>query len=106
MQVVFVPINNYNNNHLMMENLLRSLVNLKIVTETHNDLALHQYISFTREDAKLNAAQLNEFSRSNDRLDDFYFKKMTVSKFNELAFVCKVVFILSHGQSSLKEGLV
>ena len=47
---------------------------------------------------------MNEFSRSNDRLDDFYFKKMKVSKFNELAFVCKVVFTLSHGQSSIERG--
>ena len=87
-----------------MKNLLRSFVNLKIVTETHSDLALRQYISFTREDAKLNADQLNEFSRSNDRLDDFYFKKMKVSKFSELAFVYKVVFTLSHGQSSVESG--
>ena len=90
--------------HLMMKKLLRSLVNLKILTETHSDLALRQYISFTKEDAKLNSSLLNEFSLSNDRLDDFYFKKMKISKFKELALVCKIVFTLSHGQSSVERG--
>ena len=80
--------------HLMMKKLLRSLVNLQILTETHSDLALRQYISFTKEDAKLNASLLNEVSRSNDHLDDFYFKKMKISKFKELALVCKIVFNL------------
>ena len=90
--------------HLMMKKLLRSLVNLKILTETHSDLALRQYISFTKEDAKLNASLVNEVSRSNDCLDDFYFKKMKISKFKELALLCKIVFTLSHSQSSVARG--
>ena len=81
--------------HLMMKKLLRSLVNLKILTETYSDLALREYISFTKEDAKLNASLLNEFSRSNDRSDDLYFKKMKISKFKELALVCKIFHVIT-----------
>ena len=70
------------------------------------------YVSISallKEDAKLNASLLNasllnEVSRSNDRLDVFYFKKMKISKFKELALVYKIVFTLSHGQLSVERG--
>ena len=39
--------------HLVMKKLLRSLLSLKILTETHSDLALRQYISFTKGRCKV-----------------------------------------------------
>ena len=86
----------------MLKNLLHYFVNLRIVTAEQSDLALRQFAVFTSE-SSLNVDLIHKCSRSGDRLD-FYFKKMNVDKYKELAFVCKVIFTLSHGQSSVERG--
>ena len=39
-------------------------------------------------------------------LDMLFFKDLNVSTYKELAFVCQLIFTLSHGQSSVERGLV
>ena len=41
------------------------------------------------------------FSREIDRLGHFYFHKMNIENYEELAFVVKLVLTLSHGQASI-----
>ena len=92
------------NNLSKLRNLLHSLVSLQIVTATQSDAAQSQYATFLRNDAKINQVLCEEFVKGKDRFDVFYLKKMKISKFKEMAFVFKIIFTLSHGQSAVERG--
>ena len=87
------------NNQSQMKRLLHSPVNMHIVTATKSDTAHNQYATFLRNDAKINQVLCEESVKGKDRLDVFYLKKMNKSKFKEMAFVFKIIFTLSYGQS-------
>ena len=48
--------------------------------------------------------ELVTFSQKDDRLDDFYFKVASISKYKHLWFVVKLILTLSHDQASVEHG--
>ena len=60
---------------------------------------ISQYIDL-KEDLENSGIDLSE----KIRLDDFYFRKLNVSKHPELASLLIVLFTLSHGQADVERG--
>ena len=48
--------------------------------------------------------ELVAFSQKDDRLDDFYFKVASISKYKDLWFAVKLILTLSHDQASIEHG--
>ena len=48
--------------------------------------------------------ELVAFSQKDDRLDDFYFKVASISKYKDLWFAVKLILTLSNDQASIEHG--
>ena len=51
------------------------------------------------EELRLDAIK---FVQEDERLDNFYFKKINARKYTELSFVIRLILTLSHGQASVE----
>ena len=51
------------------------------------------------EELRLDAIK---FVQEDERLDNFYFKKLNARKYTELSFVIRLILTLSHGQASVE----
>ena len=51
------------------------------------------------EELRLDATK---FVQEDERLDNFYFKKLNARKYTELSFVIRLILTLSHGQASVE----
>ena len=51
------------------------------------------------EELRLDAIK---FVQEDEKLDNFYFKKLNARKYTELSFVIRLILTLSHGQASVE----
>ena len=89
---------------LHFEKLLMKLVSHKRLLSNVADKAKAQYSEFLETVVKENRDAFIIFKKETDRLDDFLFPFVLMSKFAELAEVFKIVLILSHGQAQVERG--
>ncbi|XP_066910897.1 uncharacterized protein [Clytia hemisphaerica] len=88
-----------------LKKLLHHLLSLKIVTAKNSD-KIHQEFHPFHKDVKAQRDKFEAFSKSKDSLDTFYFglfPKLN-DNFPNLAFLLKLIFVLSHGQASVERG--
>ena len=69
-----------------------------------NDVVTTEFKKFLDVEVKTMRRESVTFSQKDDRLDDFYFKVLSVSKYKDLSFVVKLILTLSHGQTSVERG--
>ena len=87
------------NLHIKARNLLRRLLNLKILTLTSCDKCLSEFKDFLRDDVKKYKDKFAIFNKKEHRLDEFFFSAVKVQNYKNLAFILKIVLTLSHGQA-------
>ena len=87
------------NLHIKARNLLRRLLNLKILTLTSCDKCLSEFKDFLRDDMKKYRDKFAIFNKKEHRLDEFFFSAVKVQNYKNLAFILKIVLTLSHGQA-------
>ena len=75
-----------------------------IMTPQKCDWATSEFKSFLVDELSLHQLELQKFSPKEDRLDEFYFKKLNVSKPTSLPFFIKMLLTLSHGQAAVERG--
>ena len=59
-----------------------------------------QFTEFLENECKNQNDNFRNFSCQDDQLDHFYFHVVQIQKYEELAFVVKLVLTQSHGQSA------
>ena len=80
--------------------LLQHLLSLKLISgKGVADEAYDQYSSL-KSDVEVANIDVSKI----ERLDDFYFKQMKVSKYPQLASVIQIILTLSHGQADVERG--
>jgi len=84
--------------------LLRCLMELGIMAPQRCDRATTEFKAFIIEDLPQYQAEFRSFSPENDKLDEFYFRKLRLSKYNEVSFVVKLLLTISHGQAAVERG--
>ena len=90
----------------LMKRLLHEyLASRKIITAKIADEALLEFRDFMNKVQKQKILKMcKDCVRLDERLDDFYFKKLNVDVFPTLSKICQLVFCISHGQASVERG--
>ena len=84
--------------------LVDKLYKHKRLSSVETDGAKTQYDDFLRSICVLNGKKFVDFDVQNDRVDLFLGVFMNKnSKFNDLWKVCKLIFVLPHGQSQIEQ---
>ena len=68
------------------------------------DWATSEFKAFLADELLLHEVELQQFSSKEDRLDEFFFKKLNFSKHTNLSFVVKILLTLIHGQTAVERG--
>ena len=68
------------------------------------DWATSEFKAFLADELPLHEVELQQFSPKEDRLDEFFFKKLNFSKHTNLSFLVKILLTLSHGQAAVERG--
>lgn len=68
------------------------------------DEAISDFKSFLAEDLSKYATEVLGFSAEKDRLDNFYFSAIQISKYQQLLFAVKLMLTLSHVQMLVERG--
>ena len=84
--------------------LLSGLMELNIMEPQKCDWATSDFKAFLADELPLHEVELQQFSSKEDRLDEFFFKKLNFSKHTNLSFVVKILLTLSHGQAAVERG--
>ena len=84
--------------------ILNHFLSLKFINLICADKAQMQFSQFIETEVKLNQDKFINFNKKDKRLDHFYFRKIKLSKYDEFAFILKVILTLSHGQASIERG--
>ena len=85
--------------------LLKIIMSLSILAANSCDKALSHFKCLLDNDLKELRLGAIEFIQEDERLDDFYFKKVNAGKYTELSFVMiRFILTLCHGQASLERG--
>ena len=92
------------NLHIKAKNLLRRLLNLKILIPTSCDKSLSEFKIFLRDDVKKYNDKFATFNKKEHRLGEFFFAAVKVQNYKNLAFILKIVLTLSHGQAAVERG--
>ena len=92
------------NLHIKARNLLRRLLNLKILTPTTCDKSLSEFKDFLRDNVKKYNDKFATFNKKEHRLDELVFSAVKLQNYENLAFIVKIVLTLSHGQTALERG--
>ena len=87
-----------------LKNLLKHLLELNILSTKQCDVITTEFKKFLDVEVKTMQRESVTFSQKDDRLDDFYFKVASISKYKDLSFVVKLILTLSHGQASVERG--
>jgi hypothetical protein len=88
-----------------IKNLIQRIVNYKLIDFETGDNALTEFAKFLANEATREEQKLLEFKRSEQRLDDLYFKVLQVHKnYPAFATLLKIIFTVSHGQASVERG--
>ena len=100
-----LAVKDKSNLETMMKRFVDHLASKKILPANDCDQAYLEYGDFLAGVQKNEKLKLcKAFDRDNERLDDFYFKKLNVGAYPYLTKVCQLVFCLSHGQASVERG--
>ena len=90
---------------LRFRRLADSLYSLKKVTSSVADRAKGQFDKFLSSVVRQEKEKLKNFNFRTDRLDDFLYHLIGANEeFKDLWKVCKLVFILNHGQAFCERG--
>ena len=81
--------------------LLQHLTSLKIILASNCDKIISQYASM-KTDIDAASVNIDEFPKL--RLDDFFFKRIKISKYPELSAVLSLILTLSHGNADVERG--
>ena len=92
------------NLHIKARNLLRRLLNLKILILTSCDKSLSEFTDFLRDDVKKYNDKFATFNKKEHRLDEFFFSAAKVQNYKNLAFILNIVLTLSHSQAAVERG--
>ena len=79
--------------------LLHHFVSQKVFVMCKADQVVKEYSLLKKE-----LLQVDKDLTKIDRLDDFYFKEMKVSRYKELSSVLIIILTLSHGQADVERG--
>ena len=82
--------------------LLSGLMELNIMEPQKCDWTTSDFKAFLADELPLHEVELQQFSPKEDWLNEFFFKKLNLSKHTNLSFVVKIVLTLSHGQDTGK----
>ena len=63
------------------------------------------FASFCSNEFKKFRVEFEEFKEGSDRLDNFFFQKVTIQNYKTLSFVVKFILTLSHGQVSVERKI-
>jgi hypothetical protein len=89
----------------LFDRILSKLVSYKLITPDTADRSKSQYNKFTTTVVKENKPEFLNYSKTDQRLDEFMMKFVGGStKFSELCKVFKILLILSHGQAQVERG--
>ena len=88
----------------LLKVLLTSLIECRILFANDCDRIMEQFVDFLETQFKMKKYEFVNFSHEIDRLDHFFFHKMNIENYKELAFVVKLVLTLSHGQASIERN--
>ena len=85
--------------------LVDKLYNLRKITVSTADNAKGQYDELLRAVKFEHKERFLKFNFSNDRLDEFLGIYLNNERqYKDLWLICKLVFVLSHGQSNIERG--
>ena len=84
--------------------LLKCLVDLNVTSPQSCDKTSSEFKSFVDDDLPKVLLEFEKFSPEKDRLDNFFFDTVAMSKFSNVSFVIKLLLTLSHGQASVERG--
>ena len=76
--------------HITARNLLRRLLNLKILTPTPCDKSLSKFKDFLRDGMKKYNDTFATFNKKEHRMDEFFFPAVKVQNYKNLAFIHKL----------------
>ena len=82
----------------MMKLLSTKLHSLAIIDVKCGDKAYDQYGEFIDEHNSI------KFNEEEERLDELYFKKLYIEKYQELSEIAMILFTISHGQADVERG--
>lgn len=85
------------------KDLMKCLLSFDILAPQQCDRATSQFKSFLGTELKKFHDKFEEFSKE-DRLDEFYFDTTGIQKYEDVAYVLKLILTLSHGQASVERG--
>ena len=102
---IFDPTNLYADNLKTVvkyfKGLLGELLKCRIMSTDECDAAAEEFSLFLESFPKLSKV-LELFDKKKDRLDDFWFRQLSISDYSHLAKISKLVFCLFHGQASVE----
>ena len=84
--------------------LLKPLIDLGVLSPQHRDEATLQFNQFYSEIMNKYQKDFEEFSQESCQLDEFYFHKVEVAEYQDVAFVIRLLLTLSHGQAAVERG--
>lgn len=85
------------------KDLMKCLLSLDILAPQQCDRATAQFKSFLGAELRKFHVEFEELSKE-DRLDEFYFDTVGIQKYQDVAYVLKLILTLSHGQASVEQG--
>ena len=88
----------------VLQRLLFTLVQLKIICSSHADQALSEFSCFHTASFRERKTSYEVFQKNSNRLDDCYEKEVEISNFKVLSSVVKLALVLSHGQAKVERG--
>ena len=86
--------------------LLKVIMNLSVLVVNSSNKALSQFKCLLDNDLKELRLDVIKFVKEDERLDDFYFKKLNAGKYTEFSLMIRFILTLSHGRASVEQGLI
>ena len=84
--------------------LLKCFIDLGILSPQQCDTVTTQFKAFLDEKLKMFYADFNGFSQDSFPLDEFYFTRIGVQKYDQASFVLRSPLTLSNGQAAVEQG--
>ena len=85
--------------------LLKCLIDLGVLfPQRCDEAATLQFNQFYSEIRNKHQKDFEQFSQESCRLDELYFHKTGVAKYQDVAFVIRLLLTLSHGQAAVERG--
>ena len=88
-----------------LKKLLDHLTKHKLFQAQVCDKIMQQFLEFVGHDLELLTDLFQSYKREETSLDEFYFEKTDIRRFEELASLLKVILTLSHNQAVVERGV-